>query len=50
MNFLKVSTIAKQGFIGSILDFFSPVIDKAEQFWDSTKTKIQTYFYVETVT
>ena len=50
MNFLKVSKIAKQGFISSMFAVFPPVMDKTEQFWDSTKTKIQIYFYVETVT
>ena len=50
MNILKVSKIVKQGFISTIFAFFPPVMDKAEQFWDSTKTKIQIYFYVETVT
>ena len=49
-NFLKVSKIAKQGFVSSMFAFFPPFMEKAEQFWDSTKTKIQIYFYVETVT
>ena len=49
-NFLKVSKIAKQGFVSSMFAFSPPFMEKAEQFWDSTKTKIQIYFYVETVT